>query len=204
MIKILGLYGNIGSGKTTLINYLLSTDIGKYLHYISADLIGKSLLDENIVKLFIKNNFEHIIKDDTVDKSKLRDTLFNNPSSNKLYSNFIWPLISKEINNKISKISSKEVKIIIVEASVIDGLNINYNYKLLVCTKFISKKLQYKNIIKRDLNKTNYNQLKNIYRYQKKLNKQVKWDYKIKNNYKNIKLFFDRGYKIIKNLLIES
>ncbi|AKU79723.1 dephospho-CoA kinase [Spiroplasma turonicum] len=198
---IIGLYGLIGSGKTSFAKYIMNSDLRKIFTYINSDDIGKSLLFNNEVKEFIVKEFKMNLVENEIDKKVFRELLFNNNKLNFIYSNFIWPKISIQIKEQIMLTDENKIKVILIESSLIDGLNINFHKKIYIKCNVKSKRLYFKNILDRDGIKTNFLQLKNIFSYQKKIIKKIKYDYKIKNNLEND--FFERGMKIIKKILNE-
>ncbi|AKX34129.1 dephospho-CoA kinase [Spiroplasma litorale] len=183
---IVGVYGVIGSGKSTSIDKLINNYYKNIAYHISCDLIGKRLLNSKEVFNFISKNFENVIQEKEIIKNKLRNLIFNDFKANELYANFIWPIISNEVEREIKLISesNKSIKVIFVEASILSGISTPFNFKILFKPSFFWKHKYYNNILNRDIGKTNKKQIKNIIKFQKYKNKYTKYDFKIKSTYK--------------------
>jgi len=79
-MKIIGITGGIGSGKTTITKYIESLGYPVYI----ADDQAKNLLDTEEVVNEIRNVFgEEIIENNLVDKKKLATFVFGNENNLK-------------------------------------------------------------------------------------------------------------------------
>ena len=93
MSKIIGLTGGIGSGKTSIANYLASKDIPVYI----ADDAGKKVMLEQEVLDAIKEEFGSAIFDkNQLNRSKLAEIVFNNPEQLKALNNIVHPAVKKD------------------------------------------------------------------------------------------------------------
>ena len=112
-MKSLGITGNIGSGKSTVLKFLKEMGNTTY----DLDEIAKNFYttDTNI-KNKVLEIFPHVkSKDDEIDTNKLGQTVFNNPEKLKVLQEIIWPAVEKYIFNKIENTS----KLIIFEGALI-------------------------------------------------------------------------------------
>lgn len=96
MTKIVGLTGGIGSGKTTLANYVKSLGIPVYI----ADDAAKEILllpktQSSIKLIFGKTIFDNEI----LNKNKLSEIVFNNPEMLKKLNEIIHPLVKTDFKN---------------------------------------------------------------------------------------------------------
>lgn len=93
MSKIIGLTGGIGSGKTSIANYLASKDIPVYI----ADDAGKKVMQQQEVLDAIKEEFGGSIFDENkLSRSKLAEIVFNNPEQLKALNNIVHPAVKKD------------------------------------------------------------------------------------------------------------
>ena len=81
MTKIIGLTGGIGSGKSTVANYIASKGIPVYI----ADEEAKKIMERDDVKQKIQNLFTESIlnSDNSLNRKKIAEFVFNNPDKLK-------------------------------------------------------------------------------------------------------------------------
>lgn len=100
-----GLTGGIGSGKTTVANLFAKLHIS----IIDADEIARQLTEKNAVVYHkIKNHFgKNILNvDESINRQKLRDIIFENVTEKKWLENCLHPLIRQTMRDEIQKIKS--------------------------------------------------------------------------------------------------
>lgn len=114
MTKIIGLTGGIGSGKTTIANYLKSLGIPVYN---SDDQAKKILyLPETIDSL--KSAFGNIVfTNELFDKDKLAKLVFNNPEQLKVLNQIIHPAVKVDFENWLK--ANKNSPLVIKEAAIL-------------------------------------------------------------------------------------
>jgi dephospho-CoA kinase len=114
MTKIIGLTGGIGSGKTTIANYIKSLGIPVYI----ADDEAKKLLTNDTIQKKIKNAFgETIFVNNILSKEKLSKIVFNDPDKLKKLNSIIHPVVKAHFNEWL-EIYKKE-PIIVKEAAIL-------------------------------------------------------------------------------------
>lgn len=117
----LGLYGLIGSGKTTARNYLK-----KYyqLEILDLDEISREVIETEEVKTFIMANFPNAynLTNKEIKRQDLRAIIFNDLQANQTFSNFIWPLIEAKTNDLLSKVPLEQH--VIVEGALLPLLHV--------------------------------------------------------------------------------
>jgi len=117
-MRIIGLTGGIGSGKTTASGYL--KELGGVI--IDADMIGHRVLEEagvknELVKLFGK---EILDKNGFIDRKKLGDIAFGaDKEPLKLLNRLTHPRIKKIIEDELKKYRRQGAKVAIVEAPLL-------------------------------------------------------------------------------------
>ncbi len=96
---IIGLTGGIGSGKTTVANLFAKKGIA----IIDTDEIARQVVNKGtkayneIVKKFGK---EILIEDESLNRAKLREIIFNNPKDKLWLENLLHPMIRDESNKQ--------------------------------------------------------------------------------------------------------
>ena len=98
-MKIVGLTGGIGSGKSTVLNQFKNLGINTY----SADKAAKKLInsDKGLIKS-IKNLFgDNIYENNILDSVKLSKIVFNDPYKLKSLNSIIHPAVAKDFESFI-------------------------------------------------------------------------------------------------------
>ena len=115
MTKIVGLTGGIGSGKSTVANYIASKGIPVYI----ADEEAKKIMERDDVKQKIQNLFTESIlnSDNTLDRKKIAEFVFNNPEKLKELNTIVHPEVQLHFKNWVKEHESfpyiiKEVAIL--------------------------------------------------------------------------------------------
>lgn len=101
MTKIIGLTGGIGSGKSTVANYIASKGIPVYI----ADDEAKRLMELDEAKQKIQSLFSESIfnKDQTLNRKRIAELVFNNPSKLQELNAFVHPLVHQHFKNWVKE-----------------------------------------------------------------------------------------------------
>lgn len=114
MTKIIGLTGGIGSGKTTIANYIKSLGIPVYI----ADDEAKKLLASDAIQQKIKNAFgETIFVNNILSKEKLSQIVFNDPDKLKKLNSIIHPAVKAHFKELAQ--DYKKVPMVVKEAAIL-------------------------------------------------------------------------------------
>ena len=116
---IIGLMGGIGSGKSTILNYLQN----EYkCQIIQSDLVAKELMQPG-QKAFemIKEAFPQVISGDNIDSLKLSQIVFSDKVSLAKLNSITHPATIEEISNRIKKSDAKNI---VVESALLIGSGI--------------------------------------------------------------------------------
>jgi len=117
-MKVIGLTGNIGSGKTTVAE--MFRQLGAKI--IDADSIARKIVEPGQrAWKEIKDVFgdEVISSDQSIDRQKLGDIVFNDVSKRALLDNIAHPKIFDEINNLVYEYKKDHANVVIIEAALI-------------------------------------------------------------------------------------
>lgn len=147
MLKI-GLTGGIGSGKTTVANFL--RDIG--IKVIDADMISREVLNiyEITLELIEKEFGKDVINEDgTLNRRKLGNIVFKEKSEKEKLESITIPFIKKEIFKKLKEYEENGEKICVLDAPTLieNRLNEDMDYNILV---WVSEDIQIQRVMKRD------------------------------------------------------
>lgn len=113
---IIGVMGGVGSGKSTVLNYL---ENNYEANIIEADKVAKEvMLPGNDVYNEIVKIFPEVIVDNKIDSKKLAEIVFNNKEQLEKLNSITHPGAVKEI---VSRIKSSKNRIIVVESAILLG-----------------------------------------------------------------------------------
>ena len=148
-MKIIGITGNSGSGKSTVSKMISENYEAKI---IDADKIAKEMTMNNGEYLqAIKQTFgEDVIKDNTLDRKKLADIVFSNKTEKEKLDSLTFEYVVRRIKEEIKKAQLKsDIKYIVLDVPLLfeSKLNEVCNYTIGVTAPKIEK---IKRICKRD------------------------------------------------------
>lgn len=198
---VVGLTGNIGCGKSSLSELLMS----KNIDVIDADIISREIMyDKELLEIIfyefgteIKNN------DGTLNRKKLGNIVFNDDDMLMKLNSITHPAIKRKINDRIIDISNQGKNIVVIDAALlIEGKFLDLVDKLVVIT--CNEEVQLNRVVNRD-NITKEEALKRI-NSQMKQDEKIKYaDYIIDNSkdMNNLKDEFDKLFIYIKENWIE-
>lgn len=115
-MKIIGLTGGIGSGKSTVAR--LMAELGAEV--VDLDKVGNQALKKGKTAYKkVLNEFGKTIldKDDEIDRSKLGKIVFNDPKALKRLNNIVHPEIDKAVAEKTKDYRRHSIKVLVLEAA---------------------------------------------------------------------------------------
>lgn len=123
MMKIIGVTGGIGSGKTTIINYIKSKGFAVYI----ADDVGKKVMQKSEIIKQINELFnnEVLLPDGLLDRSKIALLVFNNNDLLQKLNNIVHPAVGLDFEefkkeNASEKVIFKETAVLFESGSYKD------------------------------------------------------------------------------------
>ncbi len=114
-MKVIGLTGGIGSGKSTVSGYM--ADLGAVI--IDADKVGHEAFKEHtaiwrdVVKTF---GNDVLASSGEIDRAKLSGIVFNNPEALMKLNSIMHPQMKQIVKTRIENYRKKGVKVVVVEA----------------------------------------------------------------------------------------
>ena len=115
-MKIIGLTGGIGSGKSTAAQFL--TELGAEV--IDLDKAGHEALKKSggVYKKVVREFGEGILKPDReIDRTRLGRLVFKDREALKRLNKIVHPAIDKIVENKVSESRRKGIKVVALEAA---------------------------------------------------------------------------------------
>ncbi len=98
-MRIVGIYGGIGSGKTSVARMI--KELGGYV--LSADEENRALLEEDNYISKLRAIFPAAFDGDRFNKAKLRDIIFNDSESLKMLNDLSHPCIIARLKEKLKE-----------------------------------------------------------------------------------------------------
>jgi len=148
-MKIIGLTGNIASGKTEVANFF--KDLGAKV--IDADQIARDIVEPGEVAWReITDEFGSKIQnsDETINRKKLGEIIFNDQDKRQKLNKITHPKILAKIKERIESYKKEKVKVVIIEAALVaenGGLKNLLDYLIVVTA---DEETQISRIAKRD------------------------------------------------------
>ncbi|KXZ40180.1 dephospho-CoA kinase [Alkalithermobacter thermoalcaliphilus JW-YL-7 = DSM 7308] len=147
-MKVIGLTGSIGSGKSTVSNLLIE----KGFKIIDADKIAKEILNKGTDAFFEVIQFfgEEILDENKdIDRKKLASIVFSDDEKLRKLNAITHPKIKKAIKDKIDYYREKNIDKIFLDAPLLIEANLTYmvDFVLLIICNY---DIQVKRIMNRD------------------------------------------------------
>jgi dephospho-CoA kinase len=118
-LKIIGLTGGIGSGKTAVLD-ILSNEYGAYI--IEADKLAHSLMEpgQSVYKAVVDYFGTDILGEDNyIDRKKLGAIVFSDEEKLKKLNSLSHPLVKEAILNQIEEQKELHTKLFVIEAALL-------------------------------------------------------------------------------------
>ena len=143
-MKIIGLTGGIGSGKSTVLKLFKNLGVNTY----SADISAKKLVnsDQTLINLIKKSFGKNIYNDNILDSKKLSKIVFGNVEKLQLLNSIIHPAVALDFKNFTERNNDKYI---VKEAAIIFETNSEKNYDKIILVKSPFKD-RIKRVMKRD------------------------------------------------------
>jgi len=117
-MKVVGLTGGIGSGKSTVANML--AELGAYI--IDADELARRIVEpgQPAWKEIEKNFGGQILNpDQTLNRKKMAEIVFANPEARKKLESITHPRIGEEMMRELEKAKKEQRKLVVFDAALL-------------------------------------------------------------------------------------
>ena len=116
-MKVIGLTGGIGSGKSTVAQFL--EELGAV--FMDLDKVGHEVLKQKDIKERLVQEFgEGILNEDgDIDRTKLGGIVFNDSQALSRLNNISHPAIDSRVNARIEEYHRQGVKVVVLEAAAL-------------------------------------------------------------------------------------
>lgn len=176
-MRVLGLTGNIGTGKSTASSIIKDLNI----KVIDCDVVSREVADDKSILEKLESTFGHeIINNDTLNRKKLGEIVFSDKNSLKKLNEIMHPAMRCKIKEYIN-IYSKTEKLCVLDGAILIEAGFNDLVEDIILISS-TENLQLKRVNKRDGH--SYEYIKGIINSQMPLNEKEKYcRYVIHNNY---------------------
>ena len=114
MTKVIGLTGGIGSGKTTIANYLASLAIPVYI----ADDAGKKVMQKPEIIDAIREKFgDVIVEENQLNRVKLAEIVFKDPEQLKILNSIVHPAVKEDFKDWLNK--HRDADYVVYESAIL-------------------------------------------------------------------------------------
>ena len=197
---IIGITGGIGTGKSTVSNYLIE----KGYNVIDADKISREIIGNIQIKKIIIQTFGSQILEDplninsNISRNKLRKIVFSNKKNTVKINDIMHPAIIEEIKRQIDL--QKTRKLVFVDVPLLFETNLEYLFDKILLV-YANQEIQIKRVMERD-NKDREETIKIIKSQMNIEDKKYKSDYIIDNisTVKDLKIKVDKFLKDLENI----
>ncbi len=197
---IIGITGGIGTGKSTVSNYLIE----KGYNVIDADKISREIIGNIQIKKIIIQTFGSQILEDplninsNISRNKLRKIVFSNKKNTVKINDIMHPAIIEEIKRQIDL--QKTRKLVFVDVPLLFETNLEYLFDKILLV-YANQEIQIKRVMERD-DKDREETIKIIKSQMNIEEKKYKSDYIIENisTVKDLKIKVDKFLKDLENI----
>ncbi len=197
---IIGITGGIGTGKSTVSNYLIE----KGYNVIDADKISREIIGNIQIKKIIIQTFGSQILEDplninsNISRNKLRKIVFSNKKNTVKINDIMHPAIIEEIKRQIDL--QKTRKLVFVDVPLLFETNLEYLFDKILLV-YANQEIQIKRVMERD-DKDREETIKIIKSQMNIEEKKYKSDYIIDNisTVKDLKIKVDKFLKDLENI----
>ena len=146
MIKVVGITGGIGSGKTTATEYLRKKGFSTH----ESDVVVSKIYNkptQNFINFLKKNLSRDVVKHNKINKKKITNIVFNNEEIRKNLESYIHGVVKRARDNFIKKNQKNKKKVVFIDIPLLleNGIDKDLDLVLSVITK---KKIREERVLK--------------------------------------------------------
>lgn len=177
-MRVIGITGNIGSGKTKIAQ--LFERYGCKI--IEMDKIGHSLYQRPYYRKKVIDIFGKFILNDNkeIERERLRKIVFSHPECLESLNKIVYPALRKELTKILNRCRKDRIEIVVVDAALIFEMKIDDLFDTII-TVYANKLISFFRLLK--ARNINYFEFINIYNSQMPVKEKIKRaDIVINNN----------------------
>ena len=146
MTKIIGITGGIGSGKTTVCDYLKKNNFAVHeSDRVVAQMYSKP---NNSFLYFLKKNIsKEVVKNNKIKKQKITNIIFNNPKTKKVLEDHVHKQVKKSRDSFIKKNIKKKKAVVFVDVPLLFENKLEKSFDAVLCI-IAKKKIRIERVLK--------------------------------------------------------
>ena len=146
MTKIIGITGGIGSGKTTVCDYLKKN---KFAVHESDKVVAQ--MYKNPSKSFLhflkKNISKEVVKNNKINKKKITETIFNNPKTRRVLEGHVHKQVKKSRDSFIKKNVKNKKGVVFIDIPLLFENKLEKIFDVVLCV-IAKKKIRRERVLK--------------------------------------------------------
>ncbi len=146
MTKIIGITGGIGSGKTTVCDYLKKNNFAVH----ESDKVVAQMY-KNPSKSFLhflkKNISKEVVKNNKINKQKITDIIFNNPKTRRTLEGHIHKQVKKSRDSFVKKNAKNKKGVMFIDIPLLFENKLEKTFDVVLCV-MAKKKIRRERVLK--------------------------------------------------------
>ena len=146
MTKIIGITGGIGSGKTTVCDYLKKNNFAVH----ESDRVVAQMY-KNPSKSFLhflkKNISKEVVKNNKINKQKITDIIFNNPKTRRTLEGHIHKQVKKSRDSFVKKNAKNKKGVMFIDIPLLFENKLEKTFDVVLCV-MAKKKIRRERVLK--------------------------------------------------------
>ena len=146
MTKIIGITGGIGSGKTTVCDYLKKNNFAVH----ESDKVVAQMY-KNPSKSFLhflkKNISKEVVKNNKINKQKITDIIFNNPKTRRVLEGHVHKQVKKSRESFVKKNAKNKKGVMFIDIPLLFENKLEKTFDVVLCV-MAKKKIRRERVLK--------------------------------------------------------
>jgi dephospho-CoA kinase len=132
-MKVIGLVGGSGSGKSAIASHLVERGAG----HIDADRIAHEVLRENqdVVRAVRERFGDGVFTGDTVDRKKLGKIVFEDPDALGALNRIVHPAVLDACRKRLEEFETAGARFVVVDAALLLGVGLPFDLDLVIALR---------------------------------------------------------------------
>ena len=146
MTKIIGITGGIGSGKTTVCDYLKKNNFPVH----ESDKVVAEMYNnpkKSFLNFLKKNISKEVIGNKEINKKKITDIIFNNPKTRKALESYVHKQVKKSRDIFIKKNTKNKKGVVFIDIPLLFENKLEKSFDVVMCV-IAKKKIRRERVLK--------------------------------------------------------